>query len=419
MAQPAPDVDQLIQAVIAAANAAALAAGPPAPPVNVPPAQPAPFALLPGAAYNAPLDFSKSNELKIFRSATLGMTDKLVLKEQQLRVFLSNLKEHIRIYAWDAIVTIPDDAAVNRNLITNYGQVTIANVRAHAITYITTPTRNAQNSMMLYLYLLNSLTEESKMTMITVHDQYHELGLPSGPMFLKSIIGRASIDSKAKILSLRQEVSQLYVKMLDLKDNVREFNQHVAEVKAALLGRGETVNELVMHLFKAYEQVPDQQFVRYIEAIRDRYDADVEDQTDEGLMMLAVNKYDLITQRNAMPSDNIERVVALQTNVTTTSTTRNRARNNRPEDAWKKVPPKGGEPKSKLVNGQVYNFCPDHKAWCIHTIAQCTLAKARKAAQDAIAKQGKLEDTDDDAADKLVINRAYHVILHEGDSEDD
>jgi hypothetical protein len=58
----------------------------------------------------------------------------------------------------------------------------------------------------------------------------------------------------------------------------------VEDVVAGLQGRGEVVHELTMHLFKAYKQVPDQQFNRYIEAIRDRYDAEIEDITPDWLM---------------------------------------------------------------------------------------------------------------------------------------
>jgi hypothetical protein len=48
------------------------------------------------------------------------------------------------------------------------------------------------------------LAEESKLIMSTLDHQYIAGAneLPSGPLFLKAIIGFASIDTKAKILSL-------------------------------------------------------------------------------------------------------------------------------------------------------------------------------------------------------------------------
>jgi hypothetical protein len=406
MAQNAPNYDALIQALITAAQAATAAAIPPVAP-------PVPFALLPGAAYTAPLDYSKASELKIFRASTSGMDDKFDLKEDHLRVFIETVKEHVRTYNWMTIVTIPDDNAVDRNLITNYGQLTLANVNAHAIGYMTLQTRDAQNSMLLYKYLLNSLTEDAKLVMVTMAHQYHANNMPSGPLFLKSIIGRASIDTKAKILLLRESVSHLHMKMVELKGNVREFNQHVAELRTSLEGRGQDVSELIMHLFKAYEQVPDQQFNRYIEAIRDRYDADIEDITAEQLMLLAVNKFDLLTQRNAMPIDNVDKIVALQTKVNDHRTNERGGRRNRVVPAWKKIPPAAGEPSTKTMDGKVYHFCPNHKAWCIHTVAQCTMVPTTSAAAISTIETPAAEQ------DRLVINRAYHAIIKGLDDEDE
>jgi hypothetical protein len=332
MAQNAPDIDAFIQAIIAAAQAATAAAIPPVAP-------PVPFALLPGAAYNAPLEYSKSSELKIFRASTSGMDDKFDLKEDHLRVFLETVKEHVRTYNWTAIVTIPGENGIHRDLVTNYGQLTLAHVSAHAIAYITLQTRDAQNSMLMYKYLLNSLTEDAKLVMVTMAHQYHALDMPSGPLFLKAIIGRSSIDTKAKVLLLRESVSHLHLKMIELKGNVRDFNQHVSELKTSLAGRGQEVSELIMHLFKAYEHVPDQQFNRYIESIRDRYDADIEDTTAEQLMQLAVNKFDLLAQRNAMPSDKAENIVALTAKVNDNRASPRNGRRNRVVPPWKKIPP--------------------------------------------------------------------------------
>jgi hypothetical protein len=408
-----PDIDAFIQAMIAAANAAAAAAVPPVPPVP-PIVPPAPFSLLPGGAYTTPLDYSKSSELKIFRASTTGMSDKFDLKEEHLRVFLETVKEHVRTYNWETIITVPDGNAVNRNLITNYGQLTLDNVTAHAINYVNQQNRDAQNSMLLYKYLLDSLTEEAKLIMVTMANQYHHNDLPVGALFLKSIIGRSSIDTKAKVLLLRESVSHLYMKMGELRGNVREFNQHVSDLKSALAGRGQDVSELIMHLFKAYEQVPDAQFARYIESIRDRYDADLEDITADQLMHLAVNKYDLLLQRNAMPSDNADRIVALP------ATAVREARNNssgrraaRPEDAWKKVAPKTGESTTKSVKNKTYHYCDKHKAWCIHTSEQCLLNIPDSGGSNTTDKQKTAN------VDKLIIDKAYHAIIHEYDDEDD
>ena len=47
--------------------------------------------------------------------------------------------------------------------------------------------------------------------------------------------------------------------------------------------------------------------------------------------------------------------------------------------AWKKVPPKQGESRTKTVGLKTYNWCKDHMAWVCHDPAECDLRKKREA----------------------------------------
>jgi hypothetical protein len=134
----AQDMAQMMQGSVVAANAHAAAVGLPAPPVPIPPVPPTPLALLPGAAFTASLDYNKSGELKLFGLATTSMLGKFSLKEERMRAFLGNLKEHARTYNWQDINSIPDSGGFVRSLITNYGQLMLANVNAHAAAYVDT-----------------------------------------------------------------------------------------------------------------------------------------------------------------------------------------------------------------------------------------------------------------------------------------
>lgn len=411
-----PDFNEMVAAIIAAANAQV-----PAAPAA---AAGAPFSLLPGEAFNTALDYNKASELKIFCSATTGMEDKFDMKEEHLRVFLDTLKEHVRTYNWASITIIPDANAVNRDLTTHYGQLTRENIRTHALGYINTQTRNAQCSMMMYKYLSNSLTDDAKLMMLALSDQYKEGDLPVGSLFLKAIIGRASIDTKAKVLLLRESVSHLHVKIADMKFDIRLFNQYVSELVAALAGRGQETSELVMHLFKAYEQVPDQQFNRYIETVRDRYEEDDPDDevTAIQLMRLAMNKFDLLTHRNALSytDDTAEKIVALEARMKAlqdedkkkNETNRRKAR---PQDAWKYVAPAAGQPTTKKVGKKTYHYCPFHKQWTIHSPAECLLDPSKEKGP----VPDKKSEGDHTAADKLIINKAYHALIHDYGSDED
>jgi hypothetical protein len=404
------DVNDFIQAVIQA-----VAQMPPPPPVAqpappAPPAPPGPFALFPGQAIQVPLDFTKAEDRKTFRTATLGTMNKFDMKEEHLRVFLDRVQERVRHYDWQGVVMVPDANGVQRDLLTHYGQVTIDDVRAHAQGYVGAQNRDAQNSIMLQQFLANSLTDDAHLMMVSASELYLVNGTPVGALFLKALIGRASIDTRAKVLLLRESISHLYLKMNELKGNVREFNQYVSEHVAALSGRGHTVDELVTHLFRAYEQVPDAHFGRYIESVRDRYDAEIEDYTATQLMQLAVNKYDLLVQRNAMPTeDNSEKTVALETQVKQLKGKQGKGKNGKKKKydkdayAWKLIPPTNGE-LNKVVNKKTYNWCPHHKAWTIHSPAQCKMSGGT---------EGRTPD-----GDRLVINQAYRAMVIDDDDDD-
>jgi hypothetical protein len=427
------EINGLITAIIAAANAQAAAANaqaaaqpppPPAPPVQANVQNP--FALLPGAADTGALDFTKSEAIKLFNKAITPLDPKYNLSEGKLRIFLEQVRERGRIYCWDDILTVEDSDGVGQNIITHYGKLSVDNCIAHAMTYVNTETRRAQDAMMLFQLLINSLAEESKLLMLADADVYTVAGKPDGVVFLKLIIGRASIDTNAKIHMLRQKIANLKTAMRDeFKGNVREFNVHVANLRDQLLGRGQKADELVTHLFDAYLQsVPNEEFKRYVEMHRNLYD-DGMMLTAEQLMRYAITKYDTINQRIEVGQEQEPPVMALQTAVEekrprdggdATSTLKalltkltegNRGkRTNRKIPGWKKQAPTGSEPKTKAVNGKQYHWCIKHKMWTIHTATECTLP-------DEQGQKGEGNQPDQ----SLKLSRALLSMMNDEESE--
>jgi len=47
------------------------------------------------------------------------------------------------------------------------------------------------------------------------------------------------------------------------------------------------------------------------------------------------------------------------------------------DEAWKKVPPKDGDPKTKQHGKYTFNWCVHHMAWTIHKPTECKLGKQR------------------------------------------
>jgi hypothetical protein len=121
---------------------------------------------------------------------------------------------------------------------------------AHALTYISTQARTAQDSGMMFMFLQASLSDSSNSIILINPAEYTVNGQPLGPCFLKVIIGKASVETIATVNVLRNSISNLVVKMSEYNSNIKLFNNHVTYLKNALLSRMEQVPEHMMNLFK-------------------------------------------------------------------------------------------------------------------------------------------------------------------------
>jgi hypothetical protein len=413
--QQANQINELIAALINAANAAN-----PNPIRNRDPGEPAPFALLPGKIRAGPLDYNNPTDMKLFNKAIRGIDPKFDLKEGNLSTFLMKLKEHARIFGWDTIMNVPDASGTERNLATNYGQITLEDVKRHARTYISTDTRAAQDSIMLYQFLTNSLTEDANTSVLSNSATYTIATLPSGACLLKILIGKASIDTKAKVLLLREVISNLHIKIGEFSGDVRKFNIFVNNTKDELAGRGQKVDELVTHLFKAYEQINDDQFRSYILNKRDKYD-DGEEITADELMGLAQNKFDLIRHRAETDAITVrepnDKILALEAEIVALKAVAAKGKSgngNKDRYAWKKVKPKTGEPASKMVKGKKYHWCRFHQAWTIHAEKECTLGNENNEQSGESNEKVKSENSKR-PKDSLVLAKSYCAVLESDD----
>jgi hypothetical protein len=188
-------------------------------------AAPVPFALYPGAASNDPLNFAVDKDVKIFNKAIQGLESKFDLKLENLTVFLESVQDRASIYNWKHILEVPKAGApaTLQNIIDKYGSVTLAECKAHSTTYMAANDRNSQNGVMLYQFLANSLSQETKITMLTQTSDYTIDGKKEGLCFLKVIIAKAHVDTIATVNALRTSISNLDNKVKECRGNIKSY----------------------------------------------------------------------------------------------------------------------------------------------------------------------------------------------------
>jgi hypothetical protein len=364
---------------------------------------------------NAVLDLNPGGDgLKTFQKATEPLSTKFDGSTDLLPTFLQSVADRSDTYGWRAQLRIPAGAPPTaRDLISEYGRITMEEVRARAATWVGTNTRGAQNAYMLYLFLIESLTPKFKSLVILERDKYLITDVKDGVCLLKHIISKTYVDTRAATTHIRNSLLHMNKKLESLSGNIESLNDWVRSQVDRLSARGETCQDLLIYLFDAYSQAPDSTFVQYIAQQKSQYDDNTLDLTADRLMTLAEHKYATLTRDEtwSRPTQEQENIVALtarlemmnkqigKKKVDTKSKQSKGLKKTIKKDkppkgkknkqdldkkfAWKKVPPKDGEPRTKTVGGKMYHFCPNHDErgmWTLHKPSDC---KAKTSGSDS------------------------------------
>jgi hypothetical protein len=388
------------------------------------PAAPA-FALTPAAAHLNILDYSKPEPAKLFRAAIAPLEgDAYDGTPENLKGFLDRLQQKAADYTWlDTVLKIqvsPGPPAVTRNLIDDYGNITLEQVQTQAKTYIGLEggSRTWQNSHQMKTCIFDSLTTAFQNRVNLEKAKWHIDGHPDGACLLKVVISLAYIDTQATSAFIRTELTRMDTKIASLNYDIKKFNAWVKGQVSALAARGETTSDLIVNLFKGYEAVPDRVFKDYIEQKKSNFEEGSAITSDE-LMQLAQNKFEgrVLAKTWNAPTDEQEQIIALEARIESLQS-KNKALNKRGNTgkgtpkgkqqpkgargrnsnnnkkgkggqndndymnalgkwAWLKIPPKQGETK-KMFEGKEFLWCKNHLRWGRHSTAKCKKAPSTK-----------------------------------------
>jgi hypothetical protein len=185
-----------------------------------------------------------------------------------LLMFLLMFAGRAKEWGWSSpvlgILNIPQDAndmnSPTDSLLESYGHISMERIRAFEMTYIHTKERTAQDTDLMHKCLLASLTEDALARIMLVEDEYHIAGEGSGNLLLRAIIRKSSLDTNATATVIRTKLSKLDEYMPVVKSNIKAFNTYVKLQLKMLTARGETTNDLLVHLFAAYQKASDKNF---------------------------------------------------------------------------------------------------------------------------------------------------------------
>ena len=406
-------------------------------------AQPPPnFALAPNlAGAGVPIDYSTRAGQALYSNATQELAYVFNGKDSSLPAFLQAIRDRVASCGWNDIfdITVAQDANGNdvfKNILTQHGEITLQQVRANAeADYIGAQNRNAQISHQVYQCLRKSIGPSVTERLVTETDKYF-MGqpphpVPDGPAFLFTIISIYSVTTKATPMQTRIKLSDAHNLMVELDYDVDKFNNEINSYIQQLSSNGETSVDVFAHVSRAYKNVKDDEFKRYMNSVIDNHNDGTRTITYTGLMDKAKTKYEELKQEGIWlkRSHTEEDLVALTAQLDqvklqnkqlasklkkgqgyTPKNNNNNKKGGKPKAnpknkgkanndnkwAWKEVKPKPGQTKIEF-EGKTYYWCTHHKKWTLHKSAECRLNKDNQSAEEHANLQAVYNPDDEGA----------------------
>ena len=100
---------------------------------------------------------------------------------------MEGTRDCVQQCGWDHMIDIP----VNRidiNLLMEYSRVDMDSIQTHAQSYIGTNTRNAQNNVMMYHFLMDLVRLKFKAKILLHTNEYMIGNTPSSTCLLKNVV---------------------------------------------------------------------------------------------------------------------------------------------------------------------------------------------------------------------------------------
>ena len=213
----------------------------PAAPLLPPPPPPvvlaAPFALAPGCNDHI-LDWTNPAHTKQYYKAMspLDSTEKFDRQPNKIRLFLAHVEDRAQQFNWQSIFTIAVGLPpTSYNLMRNYGRMSLQDIQAKALTYVGMQGCEAQESYMLYNFLIEPLTDSFKAQVLLYKQDYTitpmggQPAMKDRPTPLKRLIMLTYIDNRATTAHIRETLIDMTYQLTNLQGDITAFNDWVRE----------------------------------------------------------------------------------------------------------------------------------------------------------------------------------------------
>ena len=409
---------------------------------NDPAPQQEEFAMFPGMIIgesSKTLAFSKRETQKLHKLGTAALDFKYEGKADQLMLLKEHVYHKVVMMDWWDITDIPitnDPNADKIDLVYKHSQLSAQRIREGATENIVgQKTRTNQNNFMMFTCLMKSISEDVMKRMVPEKEYYMVGKMPIAALYYKALISKAEVETRATVTNIRQRLSNLHTYIGTIDHNITTFHEYVNQQLTSLsaYGMSDIGEALLVSLFQAYDEVPDEGFHRSMELKKTQYHMQMDEMEPKDLMMYAQKLYDyrladttkpwmqksqarmeiealsaqlqnlktenqkLKKKQNKKNEKNINKLADAVKKATVTNGSENKSENKKKKGegawAWKFVKPKDEDmEKPKEFRGKKWYWCKVLEKYCTHHPKDCSVEKANANKKGSNAKTSNSND---------------------------
>lgn len=356
------------------------------------------FALAPGMIQAGIIDYSESENRKMYKAATapFSMDEFYELSGDKLNNFIKDARDRFHEFDCNAPLSIPtgemdENGAPVLQHLCDHPAMPRERILAHVQTYIGQENEDAQKDYIIFQALSKSLSTSARGIMRLRESEFMIDDVPCGPLFLRAIYARVSVDTQAEVKTLVGKLKTLDVAIVEkYNHDIVKFNDAVRDILNRLAEREHVSSDALSNILDAYYKVPDLAFKRFVENLDHGHHYRGEDLSPEKLLNSTSTFYRDMENTGKwmievdMSSDIISLRAQLKTssknentNKKKTTNTKKKAKSKKTKvdlPPWISTAPSSGESEQKDFKGKLYFWCAKHGKWSSnkeHTTSSC------------------------------------------------
>jgi hypothetical protein len=177
------------------------------------------FAISPAFSQPNVLDYSSGIGAKIFTKATEALTTPFNIRNPNVKLLLHKLQVRSESFGWNDLFTInvlnSNSTRTAFDLLSTHGQCSMQHaacsmqhVQEESSRYLNEATRKIQNNYPLFVCLTNTVNEHTSCILANNMNIYTQSGTPCGITYLKLLIQKSEIDTRATASHIQCRLTQ-------------------------------------------------------------------------------------------------------------------------------------------------------------------------------------------------------------------